>query len=261
MGSWFKERFEKARDNIKNAWSKIGEWFSKRREDVENAFSNVGSWFKERFDAARTNVKEIWGNVGNWFGDRWEDIKDKFKGVGEWFRDRFDAAREAIERVFGKIGGFFSGIWENITNGLHDAINWAIDKINGLLSRLNSGINSVVDALKRAMSYDIPSDVPIFGGSSFSLNIPNVNIPQIPYLAQGTVIPANYGNFLSILGDNKRETEVVSPLSTIKEALVEALAGIGYGNQPIHVHVDLDGREIGRVAVKAVNSDNARKGR
>lgn len=254
VGSWFKERFEKARDNIKNAWSKIGEWFSKRREDVENAFSNVGTWFKERFDAARTNVKEIWGNVGNWFGDRWEDIKDKFKGVGEWFRDRFDAARENIERVFGGIGNFFSGIWENITNDLHDAINTVIDKINGLLSRLESSINSLVGD---SPVIEVASKLGIVDTS----DIPNISIPQIPHLAQGTVIPANYGNFLSILGDNKRETEVVSPLSTIKEALVEALAGIGYGNQPIHVHVDLDGREIGRVAVKAVNSDNARKGR
>lgn len=261
VGSWFKERFEKARDNIKNAWSKIGEWFSKRREDVENAFSNVGSWFKERFEAARNNVKGSFENIGNWFGDRWNDIKSKFEGVGEWFRDRFQAARDAVERAFNNIGGFFSGLWNDITNGLAEGINWAIDKINGLLTRLENGINDVTSAISSAMSIHIPDNVPVIGGTNFDLNIPSVNIPEIPRLAQGTVIPANYGNFLSILGDNKRETEVVSPLSTIKEALVEALAGIGYGNQPIHVHVDLDGREIGRVAVKAVNSDNARKGR
>lgn len=254
VGSWFKERFEAARDNIKNAWDKVGEWFKKRREDVESAFSNVGSWFKERFEAARTNIKDLWGNVGGWFGERWKDIQDKFKGVGEWFRDRFDAARENIERVFGGIGNFFSGIWENITNDLHDAINTVIDKINGLLSRLESSINSLVGD---SPVIEVASKLGIVDTS----DIPNISIPQIPHLAQGTVIPANYGNFLAMLGDNKRETEVVSPLSTIKEALVEALAGIGYGNQPIHVHVDLDGREIGRVAVKAVNSDNARKGR
>lgn len=261
VGSWFKERFEKARDNIKNAWSKIGEWFSKRREDIENAFSNVGTWFKERFEAARNNVKGAFENIGTWFGDRWNDIKSKFEGVGEWFRDRFQAARDAVERVFKNIGGFFSGLWNDITNGLTEGINWAIDKINGLLTRLENGINDVTSAISSAMSIHIPDNVPVIGGTNFDLNIPSVNIPEIPRLAQGTVIPANYGNFLSILGDNKRETEVVSPLSTIKEALVEALAGIGYGNQPIHVHVDLDGREIGRVAVKAVNSDNARKGR
>ncbi len=58
-----------------------------------------------------------------------------------------------------------------------------------------------------------------------------IDLPQVPYLAQGTVVPANYGSFLAVLGDNKRETEVVSPLSTIKEAVSEALAENG-GTSP-----------------------------
>ena len=69
--------------------------------------------------------------------------------------------------------------------------------------------------------------MPTIGGRSFSLSLPEVDIPRIPYLAQGTVIPANYGNFLAMLGDNQREAEVVSPLSTMKQALTEALAEVG----------------------------------
>lgn len=47
--------------------------------------------------------------------------------------------------------------------------------------------------------------------------------PQIPYLAKGTVVPRNAGEFAAILGDNKREAEVVSPLSTMKQAMMDAL--------------------------------------
>ena len=260
VGLWFKERFEAARDNIKNTWSKVGSWFQKRWDDIKNAFSNVGSWFREKFEGARDSVKSIWENVGNWFGDRWNDIKDKFAGVGSWFKERFQAAYDNIVDVFRGIGGFFSGLWDDITNGLHDGINWAIDKINALLSRLDSSLNSVTDALSRALSLDIPDNVPVIGGTSFSLSIPDVSIPQIPRLAQGTVIPANYGNFLAMLGDNNRETEVVSPISAIEQAVENVMAKLG-GSQTIHVHLDLDGREIGRVAVKAVNNDNARRGR
>lgn len=260
VGSWFKDRFQAAWENITNIFKGVGNWFGKRWDDIKGAFSNVGSWFKERFENARTNVKDLWGSVGEWFGKRWEDIQDKFKGVGSWFRDRFQAAYDNIVNIFKGIGGFFSGLWEDIINGLHNGINWAIDKINGLLNRLNDGINSVVDALRSTFSIDIPSDVPVFGGTSFSLDIPNINIPDIPQLATGTVIPANYGNFLAMLGDNNREAEVVSPISAIEKAVENVMAKVG-GSQTIHVHLDLDGREIGRVAVKAVNSDNARKGR
>ena len=74
-------------------------------------------------------------------------------------------------------------------------------------------------------------------------------------------MPANYGNFLAVLGDNKRETEIVSPLSTIEQAVTNAINRNGnFINGEIHVHVELDGREIGRVAVKAVNQDKMRKG-
>ena len=40
-------------------------------------------------------------------------------------------------------------------------------------------------------------------------------VPQIPKLALGTVVPANFGSFLAELGDNKRELEIVSPVSKI----------------------------------------------
>ncbi|MDE6678704.1 MAG: hypothetical protein K2K02_06660, partial [Ruminococcus sp.] len=91
--------------------------------------------------------------------------------------------------------------------------------------------------------------------------LPSISVPQIPYLAQGTVVPANYGNFLAVLGDNKRETEVVSPLSTIEQAVTNAMSRSGnFGNGEIHVHVDLDGREIGRVAVRAINQEKVRRG-
>ncbi|MDB2002065.1 hypothetical protein PM006_17860, partial [[Clostridium] symbiosum] len=47
----------------------------------------------------------------------------------------------------------------------------------------------------------------------------NLATQAIPRLATGTVVPPRAGEFAAILGDNNRETEVVSPLSTIEQAL------------------------------------------
>lgn len=49
---------------------------------------------------------------------------------------------------------------------------------------------------------------------------------QIPGLAKGGVVPPN-NPFLAVLGDNPRETEIVSPYSTIKQAAGEAIAENG----------------------------------
>ena len=49
-----------------------------------------------------------------------------------------------------------------------------------------------------------------------------------PALATGAIIPPN-NPFLAVLGDNKRETEIVAPYSTIKQATSEAIAERGGG--------------------------------
>ena len=51
---------------------------------------------------------------------------------------------------------------------------------------------------------------------------------SIPGFAEGGVVPPNKP-FLAVLGDNKRETEIVAPYSTIKQATSEAIAERGGG--------------------------------
>jgi hypothetical protein len=90
-----------------------------------------------------------------------------------------------------------------------------------------TGMNTVVKSLNN-LKIDPPEWVTkLTGVKSFGFDLKTITAPKIPKLATGTVVPANYGNFLVTLGDNKREPEVVSPLSTMKQALKEAMAELG----------------------------------
>lgn len=88
-----------------------------------------------------------------------------------------------------------------------------------------------------------------------------IGIPRLtlPALATGTVVPAGFGEFTAILGDNKREPEIVSPESYMKQAFLDALteSGItaGGGTQIIKLVVD------GRTLTEIVNRENQRSGR
>ena len=84
-------------------------------------------------------------------------------------------------------------------------------------------------------------------------NLPSSNF-TLPKLASGTVVPANYGEFSAILGDNRREPEVVSPISTMKQALSEALAEQG-GKQPIVLNLTLDTRRGRKLLSQQVIDD------
>ena len=85
---------------------------------------------------------------------------------------------------------------------------------------------------------------------------------RMPMLATGTVVPPQAGMFAAILGDNNRETEVVSPLSTMKQALKEALAesNISGGNQIAKAELILDGTRFGQLVVKFGNNEKNRVG-
>lgn len=82
---------------------------------------------------------------------------------------------------------------------------------------------------------------------------------DIPGFANGGVVPPNQP-FLAVLGDNKREPEVVSPYSTIKQAASDALAerggSGGYGRGDVY----LNGTKVGRVLYSSLESERTRLG-
>ena len=98
------------------------------------------------------------------------------------------------------------------------------------------------------------------GGKHIGFNITPVSLPR---LATGTVVPRQSREFAAILGDNNRETEVVSPLSTMKQAMVEALQESGYYRQSESgdIVINIDGWEVFRVVKKQNDSYIQRTGR
>lgn len=142
--------------------------------------------------------------------------------------------------VFGVINGLLTGI-EKMCNGVISGVNTCIEALNGL-------------------SFDIPDWVPIFGGKKWSMSIPKLSEVSLPRLATGTVVPKQAGEFAAILGDNNRETEVVSPLSTIRQALREEL---DVSEREVNVYIVAEGDEAGfmRYVKYAYDKESQRVGK
>lgn len=81
---------------------------------------------------------------------------------------------------------------------------------------------------------------------------------KIPGHATGAVVPPN-APYLAMLGDNKRETEVVSPLSTMKKALSEVLSERGNGGNT-HITIELDSSVLWEGVVNANDQEIERTG-
>ena len=133
------------------------------------------------------------------------------------FRGNWNAAWQAI-------GNTVNTVWDKMTNAIKTAVNGIIGFINRMISAVVTGINAVINALN-GLSFDLPD---IFGGGHVGFNISTLTAPQIPYLAQGAVIPANR-EFLAVLGDQNHGTNVEAPLDTIKQAVAEVMEDLQAG--------------------------------
>lgn len=164
-----------------------------------------------------------------------------------------------FQKAWDGIKLYFEGFWDGMVSIVKGAINLMINFANGLISAVRTALNYLIDAINK-LSFDAPDWVEEkFGIESFGFNIKRIPEIKIPALATGTVVPANYGNFLAMLGDNKHETEVVSPLSTMKQALIEALQEYGGQNITIKFEESSIG-DLVRLLKPYIDKENRRVG-
>ncbi len=248
--AWFKNIFTNAFNAIKTAFSKVKEFFSNIWSRIKTVFSNVGTWFKEKFTAAINGIKNVFGAIGEWFSNRWSDIKNVFSGIGTWFKNIFSGAWNGIKEIWSKVANWFSdhvtkpikSAFSKMWSGIKGIINAILGGIESFINFFISGINLLIKGLNK-VSFDVPDWVPAIGGKKFGFNLKTLGEVELPRLATGTVVPANFGEFTAVLGDNKREPEVVSPVSTIKQALLEALKESGVGNGSTNIVIEASGNE------------------
>ncbi|MGN1133099.1 MAG: hypothetical protein ACI4RN_01445, partial [Oscillospiraceae bacterium] len=227
----------------------LGTWY----DGIKSIFSSVAGWFKGVFTGAWNGIKNVFSKVGDFFSSVWSAIKKPFTAVADWFKDIFSKAWGKVQDVFSSGGKMFKGIKEGISSVFTTVVNKLLDGINWVIRKPLEFLNGVLNDIH---------DISLFGHTPFDgfWEYDPIPIPQIPKLATGTVVPANYGEFLAVLGDNKRETEVVSPLSTMKQAVKEAISESGYGGGDIVIHytVELDGQKLHKKMVR-INKQEIRK--
>lgn len=200
-------------------------------ETLEPIFTWIGNTISDRFHTIVSTVSDVLSGVFDALGGLIDFIVGVF--TGDW-----EQAWEGVKSIF-------KGIFDSLVGIAKAPINLIIDAINALISGLNK------------VHFDLP-DWGILGdlaGKSFG-----INIPQIPKLAQGAVIPPNR-EFLAVLGDQKKGTNIEAPLQTIVDAFNIALQGnANYASGKTEVVLEIDGRELGRAVVEQGDRENRRIG-
>ena len=229
-GTYFENFKENARNAFENAKNAVIQWKDNTVENLKTAFTSMATACYDGLYNMAENITNFVNNTSVGFANWGMNL---ITNIGKTMKSWYETFVDGLVSAWEQFVDFMAGIGEAITSWFSANKNWIIPTVA-------TGV--VLAGLALA---------PATGGLSL-----------LPALATGTVVPANNGEFTAILGDNKKEPEIVSPLSTMKQALREVVAetdGIG-SNKNITVILELNKREFGRAVYQANNQETQRVG-
>jgi len=273
---WFTHG-ESIKTAVKSIITAIGDMFSKAWNEIikpifdkliatitplwENHIKPVLQKLGELISAIATWIAKMFNDylkpVFNWIVDTFGPIivglfGHIFKVIGDVFSGLLDILGGVMDFLIGVFTGNWEKAWEGIVNIGKGIWNALIGLLEGLVNGLIKTINNLTAGINRVTGVvGIPA-------------IPEIPLQNWPRLAQGGLIQPNNPQ-LVVVGDNKREEEIVSPRSTIREEVANALieffgAGGAQQNelQPIQLYVD--GRMFGEAVVDLGDKQRQRRG-
>lgn len=244
----------------------IIETLRKHGDDIRAGVDKFGETIADIIRSAGEKVKEIWN--GLWLTVKligmqlWEDITQGWNDFWTNIGTALDSAAADIQQgwndAWTAVSDFVSDIWEGITDTIEMAINGIIGLVNSMISAIVGGVNGVISVLN-GFGFDVPEWAQDkLGVERVGFNIDPITAPQIPYLAQGAVIPANH-EFLAVLGDQTNGTNIEAPLATIQQALAEVMEAYT-GQQDITIRFAGDLAQLARVLKPYIDKEENRRG-
>lgn len=213
--------------------------------DIEKAVSGIGkifNGFEQIVFAVIDSISESFNSFLDWLDEKTggkisgfiENVRKSFTDGVETLKVFLSGTVEAAKEILGGLVLFVTGVftndWDKAWQGVKDIfrgiINGIITIAEAMVNAVIDGINAGVRSFNSLLAIGDSVSEKIFGKTIRVNELAKVSLPRVPHLATGAVVPPNR-EFMAVLGDNKTEEEVVSPLSTMKQAMVEALRESG----------------------------------
>ena len=206
----------------------------------------------------------------------WKVFKPAFEQVCASIGTIFNGLKKVFSGVIDFVTGIFTGNWSKAWNGVKQIFSGIWDTISGLvtkplnliLSGIEKFINKLIDgfnSLKKAInkiSFDVPDWVPGIGGKKWGFNLKMSEHVKLPKLAEGGWVEPNKPRPV-IVGDNKREGEIIAPESKIYDQAYKAAVAANSNNSNVQrveitlIHKYPDGRYM----IQEINDTQIKDGK
>ena len=222
--------------DLKAKWHNLIDHIKDKIADFKARIATKWADLKEKWNNLCNNLQTVWVEVKAWIASKWSDLKDAWNSLISNFGD----------------------VWATVTLTIGTTFESARNFINEVID----GINSKLQGLYW------PDWVPGIGGKQIFSSGP---LPK--FYAQGGWVARNTPQ-LAVIGDNRREGEIVSPesklqamadraaanggnMSTVEDLLRQLIEAVNAQDRGVY----LDGRDISRAVVRNVNKQTQATGR
>lgn len=212
-----------------------------RSEELRGYLQTLDNWLQGVFTADWTNTfGVVLGSILNAFFATvkiiWDGIRTVFEGILDFisgvFTGNWKQAWDGVVQIF-------RGAFDTVKNIANAAINFILNLINQVITAISNMVSKFNAARSAASSSGSsfsgffakggtlrsgwgivgeagPEIIRMVGGKAVITPL------DIPYLAQGAVLPANKP-FMAMVGDQKHGTNIEAPLATIQEAVATVM--------------------------------------
>ena len=253
-------------EHLKPLWDNItdfvGELITAALDIYNKAIHPLCLWLKEKlyphFVEAFQNIVDFVKPIINSLIDYFNGFITKLKGLVQFIAGVFTGD---WKRAWEGIKNIFKGQWQQIAAIIKVPINLTLNSVEKFVNSILKGFNRFANAINK-INIKLPD---FLGGGGWQPHIPVASMVTLPRLYTGGYLKANNPT-LAVVGDNKREGEIITPESKIREqvklAMQEMGAAVNNGIQTVKLQIELlikypDGRTV----IKQINEAQIAEGR
>lgn len=203
------------------------------------------------------------------------------KAIGETFSSLWRSFTSLGREAWAIVSSLGQAVWTSLSDigasavstigsTVQSALSWVIDVFSDGFAQMVRGLSSLFDPVVSVVKWiadkveDIVDGISSVTGGFLGSIVDGASSLlggiKIPGFASGTVAMPNNPQ-LAIIGDNRREPEVVSPVSMIKQAVREVMAeNTGGSSGPTEIVLKLDGKTLARYTYSDIRAEGIRRG-
>lgn len=254
-----------AKDWIVGKWNEVKGWFSDIVKTASVKITQKWKDIKQSWTDLTSNIKNKTADMKAKVATKWKDIKKNWTDITSNIKNKTADMKAKVKTKWSDI----KKNWTNITNNIKDKTASMKAKIGTKWSNLKNTWNNLMSNFKDktiTIKAKVGEVVGSFKGTINDKLIKPINnklpnwMAKIPYLAQGSWFAKNNPT-LAVVGDNKKEPEIVTPESKIYEQTRKAVEDAGTGTtQNIEFTINVK-YEDGKSIIKKINSTQIKDGK